>query len=316
MLSDLWPSQNLIETTMREAVRSEMFREQYGSVFEGDPAWRTLESPEGSRYLWDEGSTYVKNPPYFENLAEEPAELEDIAGARVLVMVGDSVTTDHISPAGSIAPNSPAAAYLFERDIKRGDFNSYGARRGNHEVMMRGTFANIRLRNQLAPGTEGGVTRHLPDGEEQSIFDAAHALPRRGRAPDAAGGQGVRNGLLARLGGEGAAAAGRARGDRRELRAHPPQQPCGDGHPCRSRYLPGESREGLGLSGEETFAIDGVAEGLRPGGRVTVTATADNGAITTFETIVRIDTPVELEYYRNGGILPFVLRQLAAGSQN
>ena len=173
MLSELWPSQNAIEVSMREAVRSEMFREQYGSVFDGDPAWRTLEAPEGSRYGWDDGSTYVKNPPYFEDLAEEPGELEDIAGARVLVMVGDSVTTDHISPAGSIAPDSPAAAYLFDRDIKRGDFNSYGARRGNHEVMMRGTFANIRLRNQLAPGTEGGVTRHLPDGEEQSIFDAA-----------------------------------------------------------------------------------------------------------------------------------------------
>ena len=315
MLSDLWPSQNAIEESMREAVRSEMFRDQYASVFDGDPAWRTLEAPEGSRYGWDEGSTYVKNPPYFEDLAAEPEELEDIAGARVLVVVGDSVTTDHISPAGSIAPDSPAAAYLFERDIKRGDFNSYGARRGNHEVMMRGTFANIRLRNQLAPGTEGGVTRHLPDGEEQSIFDAAIRY----------GAEGVPLMVLAgKEYGTGSSRDWAAKGPRllgvRAVIAESYERIhrsnlVGMGI-LPLQYLPGASREGLGLSGEETFAVAGVAEGLRPGGRVTVTATSDNGAITTFDTIVRIDTPVELEYYRNGGILPYVLRQLTAGSQD
>ncbi len=315
MLSDLWPSQHAIEEAMRESVRSEMFRDQYGSVFEGDPAWRTLEAPEGSRYGWDEGSTYVKNPPYFENLAQEPEELEDIAGARVLVMVGDSVTTDHISPAGSIAPNSPAAAYLFERDIKRGDFNSYGARRGNHEVMMRGTFANIRLRNQLAPGTEGGVTRHLPDGEEQSIFDAAMQYRDEGVPLMVLAGKEYGTGSSR----DWAAKGPRLLGVRAVIaesyeRIHRSNL-VGMGI-LPLQYLGGESREGLGLSAEETFAIDGIAEGLRPGGRVTVTATADSGAITTFDTIVRIDTPVELEYYRNGGILPYVLRQLAAGSQN
>ena len=159
-LADLWPSQHEIEAAVRGAVKSEMFREQYGAVFAGDAAWGALESPAGSRYAWDADSTYVKNPPYFEDLPAEPEPLADIEGARVLVMVGDSVTTDHISPAGSIAPDSPAAAYLFDHDIRREDFNSYGARRGNHEVMMRGTFANIRLRNLLAPGTEG--RRHPP----------------------------------------------------------------------------------------------------------------------------------------------------------
>ena len=312
MLSELWPSQNAIETSMREAVRSEMFRDQYGSVFEGDPAWRTLEAPEGSRYGWDDGSTYVKNPPYFEDLAEEPGELEDIDGARVLVMVGDSVTTDHISPAGSIAPNSPAAAYLFDRDIKREDFNSYGARRGNHEVMMRGTFANIRLRNQLAPGTEGGVTRHLPDGEEMSIFDAAVAYRDEGTPLMVLAGKEYGTGSSR----DWAAKGPRLLGVRAVIaesyeRIHRSNL-VGMGI-LPLQYLAGESRDTLGLSGEETFAIDGIAEGLRPGGHVTVTATDADGTTTTFEALVRIDTPVELEYYRNGGILPYVLRQLAAG---
>ncbi|MXX18073.1 MAG: aconitate hydratase AcnA [Dehalococcoidia bacterium] len=312
MLSELWPSQNAIETSMREAVRSEMFRDQYGSVFEGDPAWRTLEAPGGSRYGWDDGSTYVKNPPYFEDLAEEPGELEDIDGARVLVMVGDSVTTDHISPAGSIAPNSPAAAYLFDRDIKREDFNSYGARRGNHEVMMRGTFANIRLRNQLAPGTEGGVTRHLPDGEEMSIFDAAVAYRDEGTPLMVLAGKEYGTGSSR----DWAAKGPRLLGVRAVIaesyeRIHRSNL-VGMGI-LPLQYLAGESRDTLGLSGEETFAIDGIAEGLRPGGHVTVTATDARGTTTTFEALVRIDTPVELEYYRNGGILPYVLRQLAAG---
>ena len=312
MLSELWPSQNAIETSMREAVRSEMFRDQYGSVFEGDPAWRTLEAPEGSRYGWDDGSTYVKNPPYFEDLAEEPGELEDIDGARVLVMVGDSVTTDHISPAGSIAPDSPAAAYLFDRDIKREDFNSYGARRGNHEVMMRGTFANIRLRNQLAPGTEGGVTRHLPDGEEMSIYDAAVAYRDEGTPLMVLAGKEYGTGSSR----DWAAKGPRLLGVRAVIaesyeRIHRSNL-VGMGI-LPLQYLDGDSRDSLGLSGEETFAISGIAEGLRPGGRVTVTATDAAGTTTTFEALVRIDTPVELEYYRNGGILPYVLRQLAAG---
>ncbi len=310
MLADLWPSQNAIEEAMRGAVRSEMFRERYGSVFEGDPAWRTLEAPEGNRYQWDEDSTYVKNPPYFENLAEEAGALEDIAGARVLVMVGDSVTTDHISPAGSIAPDSPAAAYLFDHDIKREDFNSYGARRGNHEVMMRGTFANIRLRNQLAPGTEGGVTRRLPGGEEMSVFEAAMRYRDEGVPLIVLAGKEYGTGSSR----DWAAKGPRLLGVRAVIaesyeRIHRSNLVGMGVLPLQ--YLAGESRETLGLNGEETFAVEGVAEGLRPGGQARVTATAGDGTTTTFETIVRIDTPVELDYYRHGGILPYVLRQLA-----
>ena len=310
-LADIWPSQGEIEAVMREAVRPDMFRERYGAVFAGDDAWRALPAPEGARYRWDADSTYVKNPPFFENLSAEPDPPRDIAGARALVMVGDSVTTDHISPAGSIAPDSPAAAYLFARDVPRGDFNSYGARRGNHEVMMRGTFANIRLRNLLAPGTEGGVTRHLPDGETMSVFDAAMRYREEGVPLIVLAGREYGTGSSR----DWAAKGPRLLGVRAVLaesyeRIHRSNL-VGMGI-LPLQYAPGESRETLGLGGEETFAIDGVAAGLRPRGRVTVTATGADGAATAFEAVVRIDTPVELEYYRHGGILPYVLRQLAA----
>jgi aconitate hydratase len=172
-LRDIWPTQAEIEETVRTSVKSEMFRKEYSQVFEGTAAWRELDVPTGELYAWDPDSTYVKNPPYFENLPRDPAPLSDISGSRVLVMVGDSVTTDHISPAGNISASGPAGQYLQNLEVKREDFNSYGSRRGNHEVMIRGTFANIRLRNQLAPGTEGGLTRHLPDGAQMSIFEAS-----------------------------------------------------------------------------------------------------------------------------------------------
>ena len=310
-LADLWPTQEAIAAAMRGAVRSDMFRERYGAVFAGDDEWRALSAPEGARYRWDADSTYVKNPPFFENLSAAPAPLADVAGARVLVMVGDSVTTDHISPAGSIAPDSPAAAYLFGHDIGRGDFNSYGARRGNHEVMMRGTFANIRLRNLLAPGTEGGVTRHLPDGETMSVFDAAMRYRAEGTPLLVLAGREYGTGSSR----DWAAKGPRLLGVRAVIaesyeRIHRSNL-VGMGI-LPLQYLPGENRETLGLDGEETYAIDGVAEGLRPGGRVTVTATSASGGAATFEAAVRIDTPVELEYYRHGGILPYVLRQLAA----
>ena len=205
-----------------------MFRRSYGEVFEGDDNWNALEVPEGDRYAWDDESTYVKQPPYFEGMpAEAPAGFEQIEGAQVLALLGDSVTTDHISPAGAIKKDSPAGDYLIEHGVEQRDFNSYGSRRGNHEVMMRGTFANIRLRNQLAPGTEGGFTEK--DGEAEPIYDAAHGVPRGGHAAVRAGGQGVRLGLVARLGGQGAAAARRALRARRVLRAHPPLEPGGHG---------------------------------------------------------------------------------------
>jgi aconitate hydratase len=288
-----------------------MFAEQYGHVFEGDEEWRTLPVPAGGLYAWDDLSTYIKNPPYFEAMPATPAPVQDITGARALVMVGDSVTTDHISPAGNISAAGPAGKYLLQHEVAREDFNSYGARRGNHEVMMRGTFANIRLRNLLAPGTEGGITTHMPSGEQMSVFDAAERYRADGVPLIVLAGKEYGTGSsrdwaakgVLLLGVKAAVAESFERIHRSNL--------VGMGV-LPLQFLPGENRESLGLTGTETFAISGIAEALHPGKRlpVTATATADDGKVTTFEVICRIDTPVELDYYRHGGILQFVLRQL------
>ncbi|MBI2764605.1 MAG: aconitate hydratase AcnA [Chloroflexi bacterium] len=308
-LKDIWPSQAEVARTIETSVRSAMFRSKYADVFKGDDRWANLEVPGGDRYAWDEWSTYVKNPPYFEDMPRMPAPLADISGARVLVMVGDSVTTDHISPAGNIAANSPAGRYLHERDIARADFNSYGARRGNHEVMMRGTFANIRLRNQLAPGTEGSLTRYQPDGTEMTIFDASEKYKAAGVPLVILAGKEYGTGSsrdwaakgVMLLGVKAVIAESYERIHRSNL--------VGMGV-LPLQYLPGENRETLGLTGTETYAITGIASGLQPKSRVTVTATDAAGTATVFETTCRIDTPVELDYYRHGGILQFVLRSL------
>ncbi len=250
-LKDIWPDSKEVGKTVEEAVQSDMFRKSYGEVFDGDERWNSLEVPSGDAFAWDERSTYVRRPPFFEEMPREPEPLEDIVEARVLAMLGDSVTTDHISPAGSIKRDGPAASYLNEHHVESRDFNSYGSRRGNHEVMMRGTFANIRLRNQLAPGTEGGVTT-LPGRRRRADVDLRrrHALHRPGHPAHRAGRQGVRLRIVARLGGQGHAPARRARGDRGELRAHPPFQPGGDGRaPAAVRrrrvgHVPGADRQG------------------------------------------------------------------------
>ncbi len=245
-LKDIWPTEHEIAQTISEAVRSDMFRKSYGEVFAGDEHWNGLEVPIGERFAWDESSSYVRLPPYFEDMPAEPPAVVDVLGARVLALLGDSVTTDHISPAGSIKRDGPAGAYLQSLGVAPRDFNSYGSRRGNHEVMVRGTFANIRLRNQLAPGTEGGVTRHLPApgsaaaAEQMSIYDAAMRYARRRRPAGRARRQGVRLGLLARLGRQGDPAARRARRHRRELRAHPPLEPRRHGRPAAA--VPGRAR--------------------------------------------------------------------------
>ena len=225
-LKDIWPSADEVAHTVEEAVQSDMFTKSYGEVFEGDERWNSLEVPEGDRYAWADDSTYVRQPPFFEDLAPEPSDIEDIEGARVLALLGDSVTTDHISPAGAIKKDSPAAKYLNEHGVANKDFNSYGARRGNHEVMMRGTFANIRLRNEIA-GKEliGGLTVKFPEGDEMPIYDAAMEYAEEGTPLVVLAGHGVRLGLLARLGGQGHQPARRARRDRAVLRAHPPLQP-------------------------------------------------------------------------------------------
>ncbi len=308
-LRDIWPTQAEIEDAVRKHVKSEMFRKEYSQVFEGTEAWRELAVPTGELYSWDPDSTYVKNPPYFDNMPHDPAPLADISGARVLVMVGDSVTTDHISPAGNISASGPAGKYLQDLEVKREDFNSYGSRRGNHEVMIRGTFANIRLRNQLAPGTEGGLTRHLPDGTQMSIFEASEKYKADGVPLIILAGKEYGTGSSRDWAAKGVALLG-ARAVIAESYERIHRSNLVGMGVLPLQYLPNESRESLGLSGEETFSISGIAGDLAPGKQLKVTATDAAGKQTTFTVTCRIDTPVELDYYRHGGILQFVLRQL------
>ncbi len=310
-LKDIWPSQKEIQEAIESAVKAEMFAEQYGRVFEGDEAWRDLPVPTGSLYDWDDLSTYIKNPPYFEGMPATPAPVQDISGARVLAMVGDSVTTDHISPAGNISASGPAGEYLLQHEVAREDFNSYGARRGNHEVMMRGTFANIRLRNLLAPGTEGGITMHLPSGEQMSIFDASERYRADGVPLIVLAGKEYGTGSSRDWAAKGVLLLGVKAAIAESFERIHRSNLVGMGV-LPLQFLPGENRESLGLTGTETFSISGIADALHPGKRLTVSATAtdDHWKVTSFEVICRIDTPVELDYYRHGGILQFVLRQL------
>jgi aconitate hydratase len=307
-LRDLWPSQQEIHDTIERAVQSEMFTRSYGEVFAGDDSWNGLSVPEGDRYAWDPDSTYVKHPPYFEGMpAEAPEGFERVEGARILAVLGDSVTTDHISPAGAFRPETPAGRYLVERGVERKDFNSYGSRRGNHEVMMRGTFANVGLRNRLAPGTGGGFTLHLPDCEETTIFDAAM------RYAD----EGVPLGVLAgREYGSGSSRDWAAKGPRllgvrfviaeSYERIHRSNLVGMGVLPLQ--FAEGENVESLGLTGHELFSLGELSDGDRA---LSVTATPDDGRDPiSFEATVRIDTPNEWLYYRHGGILHYVLRQL------
>ena len=304
-LKDIWPSEQEIAETVESAVQSDMFRKSYDEVFDGDEHWNSLEVPTGDRFEWDDDSTYVRQPPYFEDFPEEPEDVTDIEGARVLAKLGDSVTTDHISPAGNIKESSPAGEYLKEHGVERKDFNSYGARRGNHEVMVRGTFANIRLRNQLAPGTEGGVTKFQPDGEEMTIYDAAMKYAEDETPLVVLAGKEYGSGLVARLGREGHEAARRARGDRRVLRAHPPLQPRRHGRAAAA--VPGGRGRRVARAERRGGVLDHRAR--RRVGQGGHRASADDKE---FKARVRIDTPKEVEYFRHGGILPFVLRQLMA----
>ena len=308
-LRDLWPSGAEIAETVEHAVQSDMFRKSYAQVYDGDVNWASLESPSGDRFAWSDESTYVRRPPYFDGMPAEPLPVGDIAGARALAILGDSVTTDHISPAGAIKPDSPAGLYLQSLGVKPVDFNSYGARRGNHEVMVRGTFANIRLRNLLAPGTEGGVTRHQPDGAEMSIYDAAMQYADEGTPLVVLGGREYGSGSSRDWAAKGTSLLGvRAVIAESFERIHRSNL-IGMGV-LALQFPAGESATSLGLKGDELFAISGVAEALNSGQMPTV-ATVTAGEI-QFEAVVRIDTPKEADYFRHGGILPYVLRQLAA----
>ncbi|HYZ53792.1 MAG TPA: aconitate hydratase AcnA [Streptosporangiaceae bacterium] len=307
-LRDIWPSPTEIGSIVRDAVAAEMFARDYADVFEGDERWRSLQVPSGDTFEWDEGSTYVRRPPYFDGMDAEPQPVTDIHGARVLVMLGDSVTTDHISPAGAIKTDSPAGKYLTEHGVERRDFNSYGSRRGNHEVMIRGTFANIRLRNQLAPGTEGSVTVKFPEGEQTSIYEASRKYIAEGTPLLVLGGKEYGSGSSRDWAAKGTALLGvRAVLAESFERIHRSNL-IGMGV-LPLQFKPGESAASLGLTGHETFDVTGIEE-LNSGNRPNeVVVTADGQE---FRAIVRIDTPGEAEYYRHGGIMQYVLRSLRA----
>ena len=315
-LKDIWPSEQEIAQTIGEAVRADMFRKSYDEVFAGDERWNGLEVPDGERFAWDERSTYVRLPPYFRDMPATPRPVTDVQGARVLALLGDSVTTDHISPAGSIKRDGPAGVYLQEQGVAPRDFNSYGARRGNHEVMMRGTFANIRLRNQLAPGTEGGVTRHLPDGEGMSIYDAAMRYQQEGVELVVLAGREYGSGSSRDWAAKGTKLLGvRAVIAQSFERIHRSNLAGMGVLPLQ--FPDGQSAESLGLTGEEVFSIMGVAEAMKDGGgggggqkMVQVQAQREGAEPVRFAARVRVDTPREAEYFRHGGILQFVLRQL------
>jgi aconitate hydratase len=308
-LKDIWPSTAEVARTVEEAVQSDMFRSSYGEVFDGDANWQGLEVPTGDRYAWSEDSTYIAKAPYFEGMDPEPSPVTDIENARVLAKLGDSVTTDHISPAGAIKKDGPAGAYLQGRGVEVKDFNSYGSRRGNHEVMIRGTFANIRLRNQLAPGTEGGVTRHLPEGEQTSIFEASEQYIADGVPLVVLGGAEYGSGSSRDWAAKGTNLLGvRAVIAVSFERIHRSNLVGMGVLPLQ--FPEGETAESLGLTGEEEFTITGLAEPLN-NGELPREVQVRAGDV-EFAARVRIDTPKEADYFRHGGILRYVLRQLAA----
>jgi aconitate hydratase len=309
-LRDLWPTPEQIKDTIAAAINEDMYRRTYADVFTGDEHWAALPVPEGDLFAWDPESTYVRLPPYFDGMAPEPGTVEDISGARCLVRVGDSVTTDHISPAGAIKPESPAGRYLVEHGVERKDFNSYGSRRGNHEVMVRGTFANVRLRNLLVPGSEGTWTVHLPDGEETTIYEAAERYKAEG-IPTVV--------LAGKEHGPGSSRDWAAKGPNllgvRAVITESYEQIhrsnlIGMGI-VPLQYPDGESAESLGLTGRESFAVEGLQNGEASEARVTATPD-DGGEPVTFDARVRLDTPRERDYLRHGGILLYALRKIAS----
>ena len=309
MLADVWPT----PAEMREAlhaVTAEGFRAEYAHVFEGDDRWRALPVPAGDRYAWDARSTYIKSPPFFDGMAREPGALADVRGARVLALLGDSITTDHISPAGSIKKDSPAGRYLIGLGVDAKDFNSYGARRGNHEVMVRGTFANIRLKNKMVPGVEGGVTVHVPSGEQMAIYDAATRYQQAGTPLVVVAGKEYGTGSSRDWAAKGTMLLGVKAVIAESYERIHRSNLVGMGV-LPLEFLPGESAAAHGLTGHETIDVEGIV-GLVPGKRVAVRATAPDGSVKTFACRARVDTPDDVEYYRHGGLLPYVLRSLLA----
>jgi aconitate hydratase len=314
-LADIWPEPDEIRSVIAGAIDPELFRRTYATVFDGDDAWRLLPIPSGDRYAWAEGSTYIAKPPFFDGLSLEPRPVGDIEGARVLAVLGDSVTTDHISPAGSIAANSPAGQWLQAHGVGPLEFNSYGARRGHHEVMMRGTFANIRLRNRLVEGTEGPYTVHLPDGEQGFIYDVAMRYAADGVPLAIIAGREYGSGSSRDWAAKGPALLGVRFALAESFERIHRSNLVGMGI-LPLQFKPGESAASLGLTGREVYSVTGLADGVTPRQTVAVTAYRDresngDGSQRRFDAIARLDGPIDVEYYRAGGILPAVLRRLA-----
>jgi aconitate hydratase len=308
-LKELWPTQEEVSATIRAAVKSSMFERRYENVFDGDERWQSLPTSRSDLYAWDAASTYVKNPPYFVGLTREPSPLRPIAGARVLARLGDSITTDHISPAGDIKASSPAGKWLLAQGVKKEDFNAYGARRGNHEVMMRGTFANIRLKNELVPGVEGGVTVTAPGAEPVPIYDAAMEYQKKGVPLIILGGKEYGTGSSRDWAAKGTLLLGvRAVIAESFERIHRANL-IGMGV-LPLVFLPGQSRDTLGLTGFEEYTVVGAEHGVSARQPFTVKAVDKDGKERSFQAQCRIDTPEEATYFRHGGILPYVLRQL------
>jgi aconitate hydratase len=304
-LKDIWPSNEEVQAAIRESIDEKMFLAEYGRIFEGDEAWQSLPVPEGNTYEWNPDSTYVKHPPFFQGMSTKPNVLSDVKSANVLALLGNTITTDHISPAGAIPKESPTTKYLLDRGVEHKDFNSYGSRRGNHEIMMRGTFGNIRLRNQLAPGTEGGWTIHLPSGEQMSIYDAAMKYKEENIPLVVIAGKEYGTGSSRDWAAKGTYLLGVKAVIAESFERIHRSNLVGMGV-LPLQFKEGESAKSLGLTGKEKYTITGIANGLTP--RKELTIKADDKE---FQVIARIDTPDEIEYYRHGGILQYVLRQIA-----
>jgi aconitate hydratase len=308
-LKDVWPTQQEIADAIASSLDPKMFATNYGNVFDGNPRWNELPVAGGERYAWDAKSTYIHEPPFFTGLTAEPAPVKDIHGARCLVMLGDSVTTDHISPAGDIAQASPAGAWLRERGLEKRDFNSYGSRRGHDQVMVRGTFANIRLKNLLIPGSEGSFTVHFPSGEQLPIFDASERYQKAGTPLVVLAGKEYGSGSSRDWAAKGTLMLG-ARAVLAESFERIHRSNLVGMGVLPLVYESGQSAESLGLTGREVFDISGLEAGLKPRQKVTVRAKREDGSVLEFSAIARLDTPIDVEYYKNGGILQTVLRKL------
>ncbi len=308
-LRDIWPTTQEVRAALEAAVTPEVFRQTYASVFQGDDTWQSLPVPEGSLYAWDPNSTYVQEPPFFVDLSPQPEPLREIRGARVLAMLGDSITTDHISPAGSIPPASPAGQWLIERGVQPVDFNSYGARRGNHEVMMRGTFGNVRLRNELTPEREGDWTTHLPDGQEMRIYDASQRYIQEGTPLLVIAGKEYGSGSSRDWAAKGTLLLGIKAVIAESYERIHRSNLVGMGV-LPLQFKPGDDRRSLGLTGREQYDVEGISDSLRPRQELTVRVRREDGSEFTFGAIARVDSPIEVDYLRHGGILTMVLRNM------